>query len=112
MATHEECYEAILEVVERFNSVDAGKRRERIPPRTVACTVLDLDTTYAGRVVNGFVVDVAVSDKHRADLRVICSSDDLLSMVNGELHFAQAWSTGRVRLDASIRDLLRLRSLA
>lgn len=112
MATHEECFAAIQEVVERFNSVDAGKRRERIPSRTVACTVLDLDVTFAGRVVDGFVVDVGVSKEHRADLRVICNSDDLMDMVSGDLHFAHAWSTGRVRLDASIRDLLRLRSLS
>ena len=39
------------------------------------------------------------------------SSDDLVAMTNRELSFAHAWATGRVRLDASFRDLLRLRAL-
>ena len=45
MATPEECFAAIMSVVERFNSIDAGRKRERIPPRSVGCTLLDLDIT-------------------------------------------------------------------
>jgi putative sterol carrier protein len=112
MATQEDCLEAILTVVERFNSHDAGKKRERIPSRSVGCTILDLDITYCGKTVDGYVVDVARSATHSADLRVLCTSDDLIDLVNGDLSFAHAWSTGRVRLDASLRDLIRLRSLA
>ena len=41
----------------------------------------------------------------------MCTSDDLVAMTNGDLSFAHAWATGQVRLDASLRDLLRLRSL-
>ena len=111
MATQEECLAAILIVVERFNAHDAGRRRQRIPDRSVACTVLDLDTTYAGRLDHGFVVDVARSRTHSADLRMLCTSDDLVAMVAGELRFSHALSSGRVRLDASIRDVLRLRAL-
>ena len=32
-------------------------------------------------------------------------------LVDGRLPFPHAWATGRIRLDASFRDLLRLRSL-
>jgi hypothetical protein len=32
-------------------------------------------------------------------------------MVQGQLPFAKAWGTGRVKLQAGFRDLLRLRSL-
>jgi hypothetical protein len=111
MATQEECHAAVLVVVERFNSHDAGRRRQRIPDRSVACTLLDLDVTFGGRLHEGFIVDVARSQTHSADLRVLCSSDDLLALVGGELGFAHALSTGRVRLDASIRDVLRFRAL-
>jgi hypothetical protein len=34
-----------------------------------------------------------------------------VAMVHGELSFLRAWTTGRVRLEAGFRDLLRLRSL-
>jgi len=112
MATQEACFAAINTVVERVNTQDVGKKRERVPQRTVGCTILDLDLTYVGKVVDGYIVDVRPSRTHSADMRLICNSDDLMAMVEGDLKFSQAWSTGRVRIDASMRDLLRLRSLA
>jgi putative sterol carrier protein len=39
------------------------------------------------------------------------TSDDLLDLVAGRLPMASAWATGRVRIDASVLDLLRLRSV-
>ena len=38
-------------------------------------------------------------------------ASDLLALTRGDLSFAKAWSSGRLRLDAGIRDILRLRSL-
>jgi hypothetical protein len=112
MATQEECLVAITMAVARFNAHDAGAKREKIPARTVGCTILDLDVTYRGRLVDGFLVEVAKSAAHQADIRVLCSSDDLVDLVSGDLGFAHAWSSGRVRLDASLRDLIRFRALA
>ncbi len=37
--------------------------------------------------------------------------DDLVELVNGRLNFASAWASGRVKLEASILDLLQLRKL-
>lgn len=111
MATQDQCLAAITIVVDRFNGHDAGSKRQRIPQRSVGCTILDLDVTYRGRIVGGFIVDVEQSQTHTADIRVICTSDDLVGIVNGDISFAHAWSTGRVRLDAGLRDLMRLRSL-
>jgi hypothetical protein len=39
------------------------------------------------------------------------SSDDLLAMTAGRLSFGPAWAAGRVKLEAGLRDMLRLRSL-
>jgi hypothetical protein len=39
------------------------------------------------------------------------TGDDLLALVDGSLHFARAWASGRVSVRASLRDLLRLRKL-
>ena len=111
MATLEQCQAAIEEAVERFNSIEAGDKRHRVPERTVGCTVLDLDVTYRGRLVDGFLVEVAESEEHAADMRLLCNSDDLVAMVNRELRFSHAWSTGQVRIDASIRDLIKFRAL-
>ena len=39
------------------------------------------------------------------------TSDDLLKLTSGELSFAHAWASGRLRVDANVFDLLKLRSI-
>jgi putative sterol carrier protein len=39
------------------------------------------------------------------------SSDDLIRLTSGKLNFATAWATGKIRVDANVFDLLKLRSL-
>ena len=50
-------------------------------------------------------------DVARADIRLTMTSDDLVALTSGELSFGPAWATGRVKLEAGLRDLLRLRKL-
>ena len=38
-------------------------------------------------------------------------SDDLIALTDGELDFAKAWLSGRIKVEASVRDLLKLRSM-
>jgi hypothetical protein len=38
-------------------------------------------------------------------------SDDLVSLANDELGAAKAWTSGRLKIDAGVFDLLRLRKL-
>ena len=38
-------------------------------------------------------------------------SDDLVDLVEGRISFLSAFTSGKVKVDASIVDLLRLRSL-
>jgi hypothetical protein len=111
MATQEACFAAICTVVAKFNDLDVGAKRKKIPQRTVGCTLLDLDLTYLGNLEGGYLVDVRETRVHVSDMRLICVSDDLIAIVDGDLKFSHAWSTGRIRLDASMRDLIRLRSL-
>ena len=62
--------------------------------------------------VRGELIDIVESEcPEKPNVRLVMTSDDLVAMTNGELKFAHAWATGRVRLDASIRDLLRLRTM-
>jgi hypothetical protein len=39
------------------------------------------------------------------------NSDDLIELTERRLRFTHAWASGRLHLDASLRDLLRLRGL-
>ena len=47
----------------------------------------------------------------KADIRLTMTSDDLIALTDGDLSFAPAWASGRVKLEAGLRDMLRLRSL-
>jgi hypothetical protein len=47
----------------------------------------------------------------KADIRLTMSSDDLVALTDGRLSFGPAWASGRIKLEAGLRDLLRLRKL-
>lgn len=111
MATVEECRVAIEELSSRLDGVDRDARRTHIPDRTIGLTLLDLDVTFLGRLHDGELVDVVLSPTPKPQVRLIMDSDDLIALTRGDLKFAHAWAGGRIRLDASLRDLLRLRRL-
>lgn len=112
MATIEQCRDVVDELVTRLGEVDHEARKKHLPDRTLELKLLDLDTSFRGRIHDGELLDVSeMRDGPKPNIRLVMTSDDLLAMNRGDLKFAHAWATGRVRLDASIRDLLRLRSL-
>lgn len=111
MATAEQCEEAIGVLLGKIDEIEHSKRR-KVPDRSVGCTVLDLDITWTAELRGGHVVNLHTDPEAKPQVRIVCHSDDLIDMINGDLNFAHAWATGRVHLDASVRDLLRLRSLA
>jgi len=113
LATQEQCRIAIDTLLDRLANVDADLRRKRLPDRTIGVTVLDLDTSWVGDLKNGEVVGVHIDPEHtKPQIRLVCNSDDLIALTDGDLSFSHAWATGQIRLDASLRDLLRLRNLA
>jgi hypothetical protein len=83
--------------------------------RSLSCRLPDLEQVLLGRLSAGAVRDVRhVPDDAvmpRADIRLTMSSDDLVALTDGRLHFGSAWATGRVKLEAGLRDILRLRKL-
>lgn len=98
--------------------------KPKLDERSLSCTVTDLGLVYRGRLRDGQLDDVHLAseagaptgdprpqDASRAQLRLALSSDDLVALSVGELDFAKAWLKGQVKLEASIADLLRLRSL-
>lgn len=113
MATQDECRSAIETLLGRLGEVDPDLRKSKLPDRTIGVQLLDLDLTFIGDLENGEIVNVHVDQSGvRPQIRIVCNSDDLIKMTDGDLSFAHAWATGRVRLDASLRDLIRLRNLA
>jgi hypothetical protein len=92
-----------------------GKVREAAAlDRSLSCHITDLDITFAGRLKDGRieVLDTLQGPPvEKAQIRLAMSGDDLVAMVDGQLNFAKAWGSGRVRLEAALLDLFRLRKL-
>jgi hypothetical protein len=111
MATIDECTIALQGVLGPIASSKAAEGLDR----SLSCRLTDLDQVLLGRLTAGAVRDLhAVPDGPsvpKADIRLTMTSDDLLALTSGELSFGKAWSSGRLKLDAGIRDILRLRAL-
>jgi hypothetical protein len=111
VATLEQCMTALEGFVGELAAADAARGLDR----TVSCRLTDLGQVVQGRLANGAVHDMtAVTDGPavpKADIRLTMSSNDLLALTSGQLSFTPAWASGRVKLEAGLRDMLRLRSL-
>ena len=113
MASLDDCRAALDELNQRLSAVDKQHRESKIPDRTLSLHLLDHDVMFRGTLHKGELINITEGEPEgpKSDIRLTMSSDDLVAMTNREQSFAHAWATGRVRLDASFRDLLRLRAL-
>jgi hypothetical protein len=112
-----ECEHALRALGDRLTAVDPEQRAKYVVERTVSCRVPDLGVVFAGRLDGAGLSDVrclddgAADDGSQAQVRLQTSSDDLLALADGRLGVPTAWATGRLRIEASVLDLLKLRSL-
>ncbi|MBK9434335.1 MAG: SCP2 sterol-binding domain-containing protein [Actinobacteria bacterium] len=111
MASVEQCEAALAELAERLESYPHETRRANIPDRTIELALLDLDVTFRARLHDGQLIDIEQATGPKPHIRLTMNSDDLIELTDKRLHFSHAWATGRLHLDASLRDLLRLRNL-
>lgn len=113
MASVGDCRKALDGLAAALADVDPELRARHVPARTVACRLADLDITFVGRLDESGVHDVDESDELEpdVDVRLTMDSDELLALADGSDDFLHAWLRGRVQVSASMRDLLRLRSL-
>jgi len=111
VATLEQCMTALSGFVGELAASDAAQGLDR----SVSCRLTDLDQVVHGRLAAGSVHEMTAQpdgpDVPKADIRLTMTSDDLLALTGGRLSFAPAWASGRVKLEAGLRDMLRLRSL-
>jgi SCP-2 sterol transfer family len=109
MATVEECYQAVERLASRFDEMDDESRR-KVLDRTISCRLTDLDVILTGHLHDGGIDDITLEPAPKAQIRLTMSSDDLVALADGELNFLRAWTSGRVKVEASIFDMLRLKS--
>lgn len=114
MATLDQCRAALDRLAKNLSSADGETRSAAALDRSVSCRITDLDVTFLGRLAQGALVDVTSvpgPPPQKAEIRLTMAGDDLVALVDGRLNFARAWGSGRVRLEAGLGDLLRLRTL-
>ena len=112
MATKAEVERQLGLLMARLDGNEANVR-SAIPTRKVLCChVADLGTDWYSVVENGHVSQPSEAPPNgRADITLRVGSDDLVDLVEGRISFLSAFTSGKVKVDASIVDLLRLRSL-
>ncbi|MFD3456894.1 sterol-binding protein [Streptomyces sp. NPDC058691] len=114
MATIEECRSALDRLSDNLAKAEGDVHSAAALDRSLSCRITDLDITFVGRLAGGRIQDVVTvpgTPDERAQIRLTMAGDDLVALVDGRLHFAKAWGSGRVKLEAALRDVLRLRKL-
>lgn len=83
-----------------------------LPDRTIVCVVPDIEAAYRAELRASKLRGIRTANgSEQADVRITADSDDLVALIEGRLSLASAFLTGRVRVEASTRDLMMLRRL-
>ena len=107
MASEAECEAALRGLVDALASLDPELRRKYVVDRTISCRISDLDVTWSATLTDDGLIGMT-TDAPKAQVRLTVASDDLISLVDGKLAVPTAVATGRIRVQASPFDLLRL----
>lgn len=110
MATAEQCEAALHTLGQQMAANESAGRRASFD-RRLSCTIRDLGVVFTGHLTGGRLLDIGQAEHADGQVRLDLSSDDLLGLVEGRLTVPAAWASGRLKIDASIMDLVRLKSI-
>jgi predicted lipid carrier protein YhbT len=112
MATQEQARAALDRIATRLTDVDPDELAKHVIERTVSCRVPDLGLVFVTRIHAGGLDDFRLaSNADGAQVRLTVKSDDLVALADDQLNVAKAWASGRLKIEASLGDLLRLRKI-
>jgi predicted lipid carrier protein YhbT len=113
MASAEECREALQTLTNRLGEMNPQDRASFFSNRSFSCHVTDLGVTFVTRITDQGAEPVkeAGPDDPPADIRLTGTSDDCVALAATPQNIARMWLSGRVKVQASMRDLLALRRL-
>ncbi len=111
MATEEQCREALDSLLGKISELDPQQRADALVDRTLSCEITDLGLHFWTRVgPDGAEPARKASDSDgTAQVRFTTDSDTIVSIAEDPQRFARAWATRKVKVHASIKDVLRLR---
>jgi predicted lipid carrier protein YhbT len=113
MATAEECRQALESLTGQIQEMDPADRAAYLVDRVISCKVSDLGVTFVTRLGpdGASPVTLANGSDVQAQVRFTTKSDDLVALAEDPGSIGRAWLTGRLKVEASIFDLLRLRKV-
>ena len=113
MATAEECRTALDSLIARIAEMDARDREAHLLDRTLSVRVPDANVTFVSRLGRHGADPVRLDDggTPTAQVRFTADSDVIVAIAADPGTFMRAWLSGRLRIHASVFDLLHLRHL-
>jgi hypothetical protein len=99
MASAEECREALQTLTTRLAEMSPQDRASYFGKRSMSCDVTDLGVTFITKFTDAGAEPVKEA------------APDVVSLSATPANIARMWLSGRVKVQASMRDLLALRRL-
>lgn len=111
MSSAEECRGALQKLAARLAELSPADREQYFGGRTMSVTIPDLGVTFATKLDGDNPVREVGPDEPPADIRLTANSDEVVALAASPMNIARAWVAGRVKIEASMSDLFRLRRL-
>lgn len=111
MATVAEVETVLTGLLSRLGQLDPGTRSMLPSRRTIQARCPDLDLVHHAEWRNGRLTVQDDPPSRRPDIRITVHSDDLMAIHRGELSLSRAYTANKIRIDAPMTDLLRLRAV-
>ncbi|MFD6953050.1 SCP-2 sterol transfer family protein [Nocardiopsis sp. TSRI0078] len=115
MSSIDACLDGIEKLNRRILAQPEEERRKHIRERSLSVVVPDLEAVFDMRLTPDGLVDVthrsADRSAPRPQVRITVDSDDLVALAEDRMDAAKALLGRRVKVDASVGDLLRMRRL-
>jgi putative sterol carrier protein len=112
MTSAEECRTALQKLAGRLSDLSPDEREKYFGNRTISVTVTDLGVTFVTVLGAGDdPVREAAPGEPPADIRMTAKSDEVVALAEQPMNIARAWMSGRIKIEASMKDLFRLRRL-
>jgi hypothetical protein len=114
MASRDDVQQRLEKLITRLAASDRGARSlaDTLPePRVLTVHVTDLQADFWTVLEAGKMGPLREGEPDDADIRIRAPSGTLLDLIDGKGSLFSAYLAGRVRIDASMSDLLRLRKL-
>jgi hypothetical protein len=112
MHTADEVRQALEKLAGRLGELTPQERQQYFGDRTVGVTLTDLGVTLATKLGDtAGPIREAAPGEPKADMRLSGDSDTVMQLTEQPINVARAWMQGKVKIEASMKDLFNLRKL-